>query len=139
MKRIWLLLIIMVVGCSRNVVNKKLDCEQKIGEMDFELIMDFDGNRIGNIDFKCTSDLSKYNEKQINAIKEKDLCKTVRETMKGFENSFISCDQEISDNKLLISSKLDTNKITSNGIREVGSIEEGKILLENDGYTCTIK
>ena len=139
MKKRWLLILILfLVGCSKGPT-KELVCNQELGEFNFSLMMKFDNIKIKDINFECTSDISKYNEIQVKAINEKDFCSIVKETMKGYENSFIDCKQDISNNHLLISSKLDINLITNKRIKKIGDIEDGKKVLENEGYTCMIK
>ena len=139
MKKLWLvILILLLVGCNKNVT-KELVCNQKLGEFNFLLSMKFNDNVINDINFECTTDVSKYSKQQIEAIREKDFCSTIKNNMNGFEDSFIDCHHEIKDKELIISSKLDINKITKKSIRRVSNIDEGNKALVKEGYTCIIK
>lgn len=91
------------------------------------------------MDFKYDMDLSKYSDKQIEAIEKQDYCENVKASMTEYKNAFENCSQKVEDKHLLVLSNLNVDKIAESEKDKMGSPEKTKDALEKQGFKCTIE
>lgn len=152
-------LAIMLTGCSltknaksvKNTIEKRvktedkaeLDCKQQVTEsglaVDIDFNVDFVNNIIKDIDFTYDMDLSSYNDQQVEAVSNTDLCTVVKDAMPTYKDAFTDCKQRVENKHILIESELDINKIAKNELEKISKPEAAKKDLEEQGYKCTIE
>ena len=152
-------LAIMLTGCSltknaksvKNTIEKRikteskaeLDCKQQVTEsglaVDIDFNVDFVNNIIKDIDFTYDMDLSSYNDQQVEAVSNTDLCTVVKDAMPTYKDAFTDCKQRVENKHILIESELDIDKIAKNQLEKMSKPEAAKEELEKEGYTCTIE
>ena len=118
--------------------NKRLVCNQKVQTVDVNMIADFDDEALTYLGLKYEMDLSAYSDAQINAIKSQNMCKTVKDSMSNYTDSFTNCKQSVVDKKLLITADFDLDKLVGADISRQTSISLAKAELEKQNYVCTI-
>lgn len=152
-------LAIMLTGCSltknaksvKNTIEKRikteskaeLDCKQQVTEsglaVDIDFNVDFVNNIIKDIDFSYDMDLSSYNDQQVEAVSNTDLCTVVKDAMPTYKDAFTDCKQRVENKHILIESELDIDKIAKNELEKISKPEAAKKDLEEQGYKCTIE
>ena len=152
-------LAIMLTGCSltknaksvKNTIEKRvkteskaeLDCKQQVTEsglaVDIDFNVDFVNNIIKDIDFSYDMDLSSYNDQQVEAVSNTDLCTVVKDAMPTYKDAFTDCKQRVENKHILIESELDIDKIAKNALEKISKPEAAKKDLEEQGYKCTIE
>ena len=152
-------LAIMLTGCSltknaksvKNTIEKRvkteskaeLDCKQQVTEsglaVDIDFNVDFVNNIIKDIDFSYDMDLSSYNDQQVEAVSNTDLCTVVKDAMPTYKDAFTDCKQRVENKHILIESELDIDKIAKNELEKISKPEAAKKDLEEQDYKCTIE
>ena len=143
-------LAIMLTGCSltknaksvKNTIEKRikteskaeLDCKQQVTEsglaVDIDFNVDFVNNIIKDIDFTYDMDLSSYNDQQVEAVSNTDLCTVVKDAMPTYKDAFTDCKQRVENKHILIESELDIDKIAKNELEKISKPEAAKKDLE---------
>ena len=130
-------LVVLVCGCGSK--ESKLICKQSTNGVDITFNVDFKGNMVSAMSFDYDMDLSKYNDKQIEALGEQDFCTSVKNSMTEYKDAFTDCKQKVENKNLNVSSVLDVDKIAKNVLDKMTSPEDAKKDIENKGYTCEIQ
>ena len=150
---------VMLTGCSltkqaektketvqkrvESAVKTELDCKQSLTESGISIDIDFDvtflGSLVKDIEFSYDMDLTSYNDAQIEAVSQTDLCTTVKDAMTDYKDAFIDCKQKVEDKHIIIESELDIDKIAKNELQKLQKPSTAKEELEKEGYTCTIE
>ena len=130
------MMILFLTGCGKK--SAKLECIQKKEGFDTYYNVGFLGKKVESIDFIYKYDLRGFKEKSIEAMKKQDFCEVVKSSMEEYKNAFKECKYNFEPETLIVSASLDIDKIASSAKEKMASVEEAKVDLEQQGYTCTI-
>ena len=129
--------VLLSAGCTSK--ETKLVCKQSVSGVELTYNIGFKENTVETMDFRYDMDLSKYSDKQIEAIEKKDFCEEVKGSINEYKNAFENCNQKVEDKHLLVISDLNVDKIAEDEKDKMGSPEKTKKELEKQGYECTIE
>lgn len=130
-------ILVVLSGCSKK--ETKLVCTQSASGVDIEFNVLFKGNTVTDMDFNYDMDLSSYSDIQIEAVGKQDFCSIVKKSMSDFADAFKTCEQNISQKHLKVSSILDVDKASKSILDKTGTPKATKEALEKQGYTCTME
>ena len=127
--------ILLATGCAGK--NTKLVCTQSQSGVDMTFDVNFKGNVVDTMDIKYEMDLSKYTDKQVEAVGKQDFCTKVKSVMGQYKDGFEDCKQSIENKKLTVSSNINVDKIASSTRDKIGSPDATKKEIEQSGFKCT--
>ena len=132
-----LVLVIGAVLCLAGCGNKPstLDCSMKVSTVDVNLVTNFTGNKVTNMNMKYSMDLSKYSDTMVSAIAKQDYCSTVQKAMSQY--TLVDCKQSVENKIMVVTSGIDISKMSKADL--TGSPAATKEALEKQGYSCTLK
>ena len=128
-----LLAVVLLTGCSGSVT--RLTCSQTVSGVNVKMLADFKSDELTYLGLQYDMDLSAYSDSQINLLKDQDMCSSVKASMAGYTNAFTNCKQNIENKNLKITADFDLDKLTD-GLSRKTNIEEAKVQLEKQGYSC---
>ena len=132
--------LLVLTGCGKKT-EKHLVCNQKVLTVDVDMIADFKNDNLDYLGLKYTMDLSEYNDEQIKAISDQDMCSSVQASMSanGLGNAFTNCKQSVNNKVLNITADFDLDKMIGDDLSRKTSVEEAVKELEKQGYTCKVQ
>lgn len=126
-------MVFVLTGCGNKP--STLTCKQSVSGVEVQLTANFVGKQVKAMGIVYTMDLSKYSDSTIEALGKQDYCSSVQKAISQF--TLTDCHQEIADKQLLVTSGIDMSKIKESDT--IGSPEQTKKELEQQGYTCTLE
>lgn len=126
-------MVFVLTGCGNKP--STLTCKQSVSGVEVQLTANFVGKKVKAMGIVYNMDLSKYSDSTIEAIGKKDYCSTVQSAISQF--TLTDCKQSIENKKLVVTSGVDMTKIKESDT--IGSPEQTKVELEQQGYTCELK
>ena len=132
-----LALVLGAVLCLAGCGNKPstLDCSMKVSTVDVNLVTNFTGNKVTNMNMKYAMDLSNYSDTVVAAIGKQDYCSTVQKAMSQY--TLVDCKQSVENKIMVVTSGIDISKMSKADL--TGSPAATKEALEKQGYSCTLK
>ena len=133
-----LIALTLTTGCFASK-EKNLVCTTNVSGIKIEFNIKFKGNIVKNMDFSYDMDLSSYSESQIDLVKAKDFCPTIKQSMPDYSFAFKDCNQKLENKHLIVASEIDVDKIANSTKDKMGSPTKTKEALEKTGYSCSFK
>lgn len=132
--------LLILTGCGKKD-NQRLVCTQKVLTVNVDMIADFKGDNLDYLGLKYTMDLSEYNDEQIKAVSDQDMCASVKASMSasGLGEAFTNCKQGVNNKMLEITADFDLDKMVGDDLSRKTSVEEATKELEKQGYTCKVQ
>lgn len=132
--------LLVLTGCGKKE-EKRLICSQKVLTVNVDMIADFKGDNLEALGLKYTMDLSEYNDEQIKAVSDQDMCASVKASMSasGLGEAFTNCKQGVNNKILEITADFDLDKMVGDDLSKETNVEEATKELEKQGYTCKVQ
>ena len=132
--------LLVLTGCGKKE-GKRLVCSQKVLTVNVDMIADFKGDNLEALGLKYTMDLSEYNDAQIKAVSDQDMCASVKASMSasGLGEAFTNCKQGVNNKILEITADFDLDKMVGDDLSKETNVEEATKELEKQGYTCKVQ
>ena len=132
--------LLVLTGCGKKD-EKRLVCSQKVLTVNVDMIADFKGDNLEALGLKYTMDLSEYNDAQIKAVSDQDMCASVKASMSasGLGEAFTNCKQGVNNKILEITADFDLDKMVGDDLSKETNVEEATKELEKQGYTCKVQ
>ena len=132
--------LLVLTGCGKKE-EKRLICSQKVLTVNVDMIADFKGDNLEALGLKYTMDLSEYNDAQIKAVSDQDMCASVKASMSasGLGEAFTNCKQGVNNKILEITADFDLDKMVGDDLSKETNVEEATKELEKQGYTCKVQ
>ena len=110
-------------------------------KINVDMIADFKGDNLEALGLKYTMDLSEYNDEQIKAVSDQDMCASVKASMSasGLGEAFTNCKQGVNNKILEITADFDLDKMVGDDLSKETNVEEATKELEKQGYTCKVQ
>ena len=136
-----LLIAIVLTGCSSKDV-KVLDCNQSLTAsgytQDINVHAEYEGDNIVYYSLRYDMDLSSVSESELSQFNNQDLCALVKANMSAHSNAITNCKHKIENKHLILTADYDLDILLSEATKKV-TIDELKVQLENQRYSCIIK